>query len=68
MELRTSSLRLPQVGSGQQIHQKIEIANSGRGYLRGEIMSTQSWLKVKPSFSCPLFAIDIPNRRFTIPA
>jgi tRNA A-37 threonylcarbamoyl transferase component Bud32 len=53
MELRTSSLRLPQVGSGQQILQQIEIANSGRGYLRGEILSTQAWLKVKPSFSCP---------------
>jgi serine/threonine protein kinase len=61
LELRTSSLRLPQVGSGQQIHQKIEIANSGRGYLRGETLSTQPWLKVQPSFSCP------PGRACTIP-
>ena len=61
MELRTSSLRLSQAGPGQQILQAIEIANSGRGYLRGELLSTQPWLKVKPSFSCP------PGRDCTIP-
>jgi serine/threonine protein kinase len=61
MELRTSSLRLPRVGPGQQILQEIEIANSGRGYLRGELLSTQPWLKVKPSFYCP------PGRTCTVP-
>jgi serine/threonine protein kinase len=61
MQLRTSSLRLPRVGSGQQIVQEIEIANSGRGYLRGELLSTQPWLKVKQSFSCP------PGRTCTVP-
>lgn len=53
LELRTSSLRLPAVGSGQQIQQRVEIANNGRGYLRGEVLSTQPWLKVMSSFSCP---------------
>ncbi len=53
MELRTSSIRLPRVGPGQQIPQRIEIANQGQGYLRGEILSTQPWVKVGRAFSCP---------------
>ncbi len=61
MELRTSSLRLPGVGSGQRILQEIVLANQGKGYLRGEVLSTQPWLNVKPSFSCP------PGRVCTVP-
>jgi serine/threonine protein kinase len=61
MELRTSSLRLSQVGSRQKIQRGIEIANGGRGYLRGEVLSTQPWLKVSPSFSCP------PGRACVVP-
>ena len=46
LELRTSSLRLPQVGFGQKLRQEIEIANRGRGYLHGEIFSSRPWVKV----------------------
>jgi tRNA A-37 threonylcarbamoyl transferase component Bud32 len=54
MELRTTSLRLPEVGAGQQIRQQIEITNRGRGYLRGEILSSQRWVKVgNGTFACP---------------
>lgn len=53
LELRTTSLRLSNVGEGQRIPQKIEVANRGRGYLRGEMFSTQPWVKVGASFSCP---------------
>jgi serine/threonine-protein kinase len=53
MQLQTTSLRLPEIGPGQQIPQTIEIANQGRGYLRGEILSTQPWVKAKSGFSCP---------------
>jgi serine/threonine protein kinase len=53
LELRTTSIRLPDLGPGQQIPQQIEIANRGQGYLRGEILSTQPWLKVGNLFSCP---------------
>jgi hypothetical protein len=54
MELRTTSLRLADIGPHQQIPQKIEIANRGKGYLRGEIFSTQPWLKVgSGGFACP---------------
>jgi serine/threonine protein kinase len=53
MELRTTSIRLTGVDPTQRIAQQIEIANRGRGYLRGEILSTQPWLKVSRSFACP---------------
>ena len=53
MELRTTSIRPPAVGPGQQLRQRIEIANRGQGYLRGEILSTQPWLKVSAAFACP---------------
>jgi hypothetical protein len=53
LELRTPSIRLPNVGPGQQIRQTIELANRGQGYLRGEILSTQAWLTVDKSFACP---------------
>jgi len=52
MELRTTSIRLPQAGPGQQIPQKIEIANRGQGYLRGEAFSTQPWVKASQTFAC----------------
>ncbi len=52
MELRTPSLRLPELGEGQRVAQKIEIANRGRGFLRGEVLSSQPWVKVSPSFAC----------------
>jgi hypothetical protein len=54
LELRTSSIRLGHLGPSQQIRQQIEIANRGRGYLRGEIFSTQPWVQVVGgSFGCP---------------
>jgi serine/threonine protein kinase len=54
LQLRTTSLRLPQVGAGLKISQQIEIANRGRGYLRGEILSSQPWLAVGSGrFGCP---------------
>jgi tRNA A-37 threonylcarbamoyl transferase component Bud32 len=53
LELRTTSLRLPEVGPGQQIPQQIEIANRGSGFLRGEIFSTEPWVKVSSAFACP---------------
>jgi hypothetical protein len=53
MELRTTSLRLPKAGEGQRIPQTIEIANQGRGHLRGEILSSQPWVKVDQAFTCP---------------
>jgi serine/threonine protein kinase len=61
LELHTSSLRLLQLGEGQHIQQQIEIANRGPGYLRGEIFSTEPWLKVGSSFACP------PGRVCTVP-
>jgi hypothetical protein len=53
MELRTTSIRMPQVGKGQRIPRKIEVANRGQGYLRGEILSTQPWVKTPSDFTCP---------------
>jgi serine/threonine protein kinase len=53
LELRTISIRLPDLSPNQQISQQIEIANRGQGYLRGEILSTQPWVKVSNAFSCP---------------
>jgi len=53
LALRTTSLRLSEVRPGQRISQKIEIANEGRGYLRGEILSTQPWLGAGRTFACP---------------
>jgi serine/threonine protein kinase len=53
LELRTSSIRLPNVGPNQQIVQQIEIANRGRGYLRGEVFATQPWARVaQGGFAC----------------
>jgi serine/threonine protein kinase len=53
MEMRTTSIRLSGLGAGQQILQRIEIANQGPGYLRGEVLSTQPWVKVGMTFACP---------------
>jgi serine/threonine protein kinase len=53
LELHTISLRLPEAGPNQRIPQKIEIANSGTGYLRGELLSSQPWLLVNKTFACP---------------
>lgn len=53
LEMRTSSIRLPHLGPDQQIRQQIEIANRGRGYLRGSIMTTQPWVGVGADFACP---------------
>ncbi len=53
LEMRTTSLRLPDLGPDQRIAQQIEIANRGRGFLRGEVLSTQPWVKVDSAFSCP---------------
>jgi hypothetical protein len=61
MEVRTISIRLSSVGPGQQIPQRIEIANQGQGYLRGEVLSTQPWIKVGMAFACP------PGRVCTVP-
>jgi hypothetical protein len=61
MELRTTNVRLPRVGKGQRIPQKIEIANRGQGYLRGEILSSQPWVKVSNAFACP------PGRACAVP-
>jgi serine/threonine protein kinase len=61
MELRTTSIRLPEVGEGQRILQQIEIANRGQGYLRGEILSSQPWVQVGNAFACP------PGRTCAVP-
>ena len=53
MELRTPSIRLPQIRPGQRLRQAIELANRGPGILRGEVLSTQPWVKVGQSFVCP---------------
>ncbi len=53
LELRTSELRLVGAGANQRIPQKIEVANRGRGFLRGEVLSTQPWVKVAGTFACP---------------
>jgi serine/threonine protein kinase len=54
LQLRTTNLRLPPAGAGLKISQQIEIANQGQGYLRGEILSSQPWLKVGSGrFGCP---------------
>jgi serine/threonine protein kinase len=61
LELRTTSLRLPDLGPDQRIPQQIEIANRGQGFLRGQVLSTQPWLKVGNAFSCP------PGRACSLP-
>jgi hypothetical protein len=53
MEVRTTSIRLSGLGTDQRIQEKIEIANRGQGYLRGELLSTQPWVKVDKGFACP---------------
>ncbi|NIV36748.1 MAG: hypothetical protein GWN58_47125, partial [Anaerolineae bacterium] len=61
MELRTTSIRLPQLAPGQQVRGQIEIANRGKGYLRGDVLSTRPWLKTNQVFACP------PGRACTVP-
>jgi serine/threonine protein kinase len=61
MELRTTSIRLSGLAPGQQVPGQIELTNRGKGYLRGDILSTQPWLKVSPVFACP------PGRACTVP-
>ena len=54
LELRTESLQLVEVGLGQRVARQIEVANRGRGYLRGEVSSSRPWVKVAdPVFACP---------------
>ncbi len=53
MELRTTSLYLPELEPDRQVARQIEVFNRGRGYLRGELLSTQPWLKVGSTFACP---------------
>jgi serine/threonine-protein kinase len=53
LDLRTSSIQLSGLGEGQRLVQQIEIANKGRGYVRGEILSTQPWVRVGKVLSCP---------------
>jgi hypothetical protein len=61
MELRTTSLRRPGLGPGQHVTDRIEIANTGKGHLRGELLSTQPWIKVGATFDCP------PGRACAVP-
>ena len=61
MELRTTSIRLSGLAPGQQVPGQIEIANRGKGYLRGDILCTQPWLKASQVFACP------PGRACTVP-
>ena len=61
MELRTSSIQLREVAPGQQIQQEIEIANRGQGYLRGEILVTEPWVRTDQAFACP------PGRTCSLP-
>ena len=61
MELRTTSIRLLQLPPGKQVPGQIEVTNRGTGYLRGELLSTQSWLKASQVFACP------PGRTCTVP-
>jgi serine/threonine protein kinase len=62
LELRTSSIRLAAVGPNQHITREIEIANRGRGFLRGGIYSTQPWARLQSAtFACP------PGKVCTIP-
>jgi hypothetical protein len=53
MELRGTSIRLPALPPGQQVRAEIELVNRGKGYLRGDMLSTQPWLTVQPVFACP---------------
>lgn len=53
LELRTTSIRLPGLAPNQRISQKIEFANRGRGYLRGEVFATKPWVRLgSAAFSC----------------
>jgi serine/threonine-protein kinase len=61
MELRTANIRLPGLEPEQKVAQRIEIANRGRGYLRGELLSTQPWARVGAVFACP------PGRVCSVP-
>ena len=69
LELRTSSIRLARVRPNQRLTPEIEIANRGRGYLRGEIFSTQPWARVSAGgFTCPpgqvcQIRVEIDTRR-----
>ena len=53
MELRTSSIQLWEAGPDQQIQREIEIANRGQGYLRGEVLVTEPWVRASKAFACP---------------
>ncbi len=53
MELRTASLYLPELEPDRQVVRQIEVFNRGRGYLHGEMLSTQPWLKTGRTFACP---------------
>jgi serine/threonine protein kinase len=53
LELRTTTIHLADLAPGQQVPQQIAIANKGQGYLHGQALSSQPWLKVGNTFSCP---------------
>jgi hypothetical protein len=53
LELRTHSIQLLNLEPDQQVRLQIEIANTGRAELRGQAESTQPWVKVASTFSCP---------------
>ena len=53
LALRTPRLQLSDVSSGGTTPATIQIANTGKGYLRGEMLSTQPWLRVGSTFACP---------------
>ncbi len=61
MELRGTSVRLAALPPGQRVSAGIELVNRGKGYLRGDTLSTQAWLSVHPTFACP------PGRACTVP-
>jgi serine/threonine protein kinase len=61
LELRTSIIRLVGAGANQRITQKIELVNRGRGFVRGEVLSTQPWVKTASTFACP------PGQVCTVP-
>jgi serine/threonine protein kinase len=62
MELRSQSVILQGLKPGQRVTRSIEVVNRGKGHLRGEAFSTQSWLRLgSGTFRCP------PGRTCAIP-
>lgn len=53
LTVRTPRLQLSDVSPNGSIPATIQIANTGQGYLHGEMLSTQPWLRVDSAFACP---------------